>query len=131
MVSLLKELSAALLDVLDEAVLGRHLVGVLLQAKALVSAHHGGPLKQEARVLGVACCECPTRVVGLKLGVANGSHALTLHHVAFILNGDKGDGGAIEARQVTLIELYEGLVGSPLQGVVEVVNQAVMLWSEG
>jgi hypothetical protein len=36
---LLKELSVALLNVLDGAVLGLQLVGVLLQAKAQASAH--------------------------------------------------------------------------------------------
>jgi hypothetical protein len=42
---LLKELSVALLNVLDGAVLGLHLAGVLLQAEAQVSAHHYDLLK--------------------------------------------------------------------------------------
>jgi hypothetical protein len=45
MVGLLKEISVALLDLLDEAILGLHLVGVLLQAQALVSTGRGGFLK--------------------------------------------------------------------------------------
>jgi hypothetical protein len=76
-VGLLKELSVALLDVLDEMVLGLHVVGILLQAEVLVSASRSGLLKQGARVLGVACRERPTRVVGRKLGVTNGSYVLT------------------------------------------------------
>jgi hypothetical protein len=65
-------------------------------------------------MLGIACHECPTRVVGRNLRVANGSHALTPHRVALILNGEQGDGGAVEDWQVALTELREGLVGSPL-----------------
>jgi hypothetical protein len=72
-------------------------------------------------VLGVACRECPTRMVGQKLSVANGGHVLTPHHVAHVLNGEQSNGGATEDRQVALTELREGLVGSPLQSVVEVV----------
>jgi hypothetical protein len=102
-------------------VLGLQLVGVLLQAKALVSAGHGGLLKQGARVLGIACHERPTRVVGRKLGVVNDSHALTPHHIVVISNGEQGDGGAVEAQQVVLTKLHEGLVDNPLQGVIEVV----------
>jgi hypothetical protein len=121
MVGLLKEISVALLDLLDEAILGLHLVGVLLQAEALVSAGRGGFLKQGARVLGVACRERPTRVVGRKLGVTNSSHVLTPHRVALVPNGEQDDGDVVEARQVALIEFHEGLAGIPLQGVVEVV----------
>jgi hypothetical protein len=72
-------------------------------------------------VLGVACRERPTRVVGRKLGVTNGGHALTPHCVALFLNGEQGDGGVAEDQQVALTELHEGLVDSPLQSVVEVV----------
>jgi hypothetical protein len=61
-------------------------------------------------------------MVGQKLGVANGGHALTPHHIALILNGKQGDGGVTEDRQVVLTELREGLVGSPLQSVIEVVT---------
>jgi hypothetical protein len=66
--ALLKELSVALLNVLDIAVLSLHLADVLLQAEGQVSAYHRDLLKQEAHVLGVACRERPTRVVGQKLG---------------------------------------------------------------
>jgi hypothetical protein len=72
-------------------------------------------------VLGVACSKCPTRMVGRKLKVADGGHALTPHHVALVLNGKQGNGGVTENWQVALTELREGLVGSPLQRVVEVV----------
>jgi hypothetical protein len=73
-------------------------------------------------VLGVACCERPTCVVGKKLRVANGGHALTPHRVALIPNREQGDGGVTEDWQVVFTELREGLVGSPLQSVVEVVT---------
>jgi hypothetical protein len=72
-------------------------------------------------VLGVACHERPTWVVGRKLRVVNGGHALTPHRVVLVPNGEQGDGGAVEDWQVALIKLREGLVGSPLQSVVEVV----------
>jgi hypothetical protein len=42
---LLKKLSVALLNVLDNAVLGLHLAGVLLQAEAQVSVHRCDLLK--------------------------------------------------------------------------------------
>jgi hypothetical protein len=99
---LLQKLSVAILDVLDDAVLGLHLIGALLQTKAQVSAHHCDLLKQGAHVLGVACGKRPTRMVGWKLGVT--------------------DGGVTEDWQVALTEVREGLVGSPLQSVVEVVT---------
>jgi hypothetical protein len=50
---LLKELSVALLNILDGAVLGLHLAGVLLQAEAQVSACHCDLLKQGPHVLRV------------------------------------------------------------------------------
>jgi hypothetical protein len=109
---LLKELSVALLNVLNGAVLGLHLPGVL-QVKAQVSACRCDLLKQGAHVLGVACREHPTRVVGGKLGVTNGGHVLTPHRVALIPNREQGDGGVDEDWQVALTELREGLVGSP------------------
>jgi hypothetical protein len=87
-----------------------------------VGAHRRDLLKQGAHVLGVACCERPTRVVGRKLRVANDDHALTPHHVALVLNVEQGDGSAIEDRQVALTELRECLVGNPLQSVIEVVT---------
>jgi hypothetical protein len=52
---LLQKLSVALLDVLDDAVLGLHLTDTLLQTEAQVSAHCRGLLKQGAHVLGIAC----------------------------------------------------------------------------
>jgi hypothetical protein len=93
---LLEKLSVALLNVLDGAVLSLHLTGVLLHAEVQVSAHHGDLLKQRAHVLGVSCHEHPTRVVGRKLGVTNGGHALTPHRIALILNREQGDCGVIE-----------------------------------
>jgi hypothetical protein len=79
-------------------------------------------LKQGAHVLGVACGERPTRMVGRKLEVVDGGHVLTPHRVALIPNGEQGNGGVTEDWQVALTELREGLVGSPLQSVVEVVT---------
>jgi hypothetical protein len=72
-------------------------------------------------VLGVACGKRPTRMVGRKLRVVDGSHALTPHRVTLVLNGEQGNSGVTENRQVALTELCEGLVGSPLQSVVEVI----------
>jgi hypothetical protein len=73
-------------------------------------------------VLGVACSKCPTRMVGQKLRVADGGHVLTPHRVALIPNGEQGNDGVTENWQVALTELCEGLVGSPLQSVVEAVT---------
>jgi hypothetical protein len=53
-------------------------------------------------------------MVGQKLGVADGGHALTPHRVALVLNGEQGNSGVTKNWQVTLTELCEGLVGSPL-----------------
>jgi hypothetical protein len=55
-------------------------------------------MKQGAHVLGVACCERPTRMMGQKLGVANDSHTLTPYRIALILNGEQDDGGVTEDR---------------------------------
>jgi hypothetical protein len=111
---LLQKLSVALLDDLDDVVLGLHLIGALLQTEAQVSARRCDLLKQGAHVLGVACSKHPTHMVGWKLGVADGGHTLTPHHVALILNGEQDNGGVTENRQVALTELREGLVGIPL-----------------
>jgi hypothetical protein len=78
---LLQKLSVALLDVLDDAVLGLHLIGALLQTEAQVSARRCDLLKQGAHVLGVACSKRPTRMVGRKLGVTDGGHTLTPHRI--------------------------------------------------
>jgi hypothetical protein len=86
-----------------------------------VSARRCDLLKQGAHVLGVTCRERLTCMVGRKLKVANGGHTLTPHRVALVPNGEQGNGGIAEDRQVTLTELREGLVGSPLQSVIEVV----------
>jgi hypothetical protein len=94
----LKELSVSLLNVLDCVVLSLHLASVLLQAEVQVSTHHCDLLKQGAHVLGVACHERPTRVVGRKLGVTNGGHALTPHRIVFVLNGEQGNDGITENR---------------------------------
>jgi hypothetical protein len=55
------------------------------------------------------------------LKVTRSGQTLTPHDVALILNREHGNGGAGKSQQVPLTELYEGLVGSPLHGVVEVV----------
>jgi hypothetical protein len=84
-----------------------------------VSARRCDLLKQGAHVLGVACSKHPTRMVGRKLRVTDGGHMLTPHCIALILNGEQGNGGITENRQVALTELCEGLVGSRLQSVVK------------
>jgi hypothetical protein len=111
---LLQKLSVALLDVLDNAVPGLYLTDALLQMEAKVRAHRCDLLKQGAHVLGVACGKRPTRMVGRKLGVADGGHTLTPHRVALVPNGEQGNDGVTKNRQVALAKLYEGLVGSPL-----------------
>jgi hypothetical protein len=93
---LLKELSVALLDILDGAVLGLHQTSALLQTEAQVSARRYDLLKQGAHVLGVADRECPTRLVGQKLWVANNGYALTPHRVALVPNGEQGNDGVTE-----------------------------------
>jgi hypothetical protein len=118
---LLKELSVAFLDVLDDTVLGLHLTGALLQTEVQVSACRCDLLKHGAHVLGVACGKRPTRMVGQKLQVTDGGHVLTPHRVALVPNGEQGNGGVTDDWQVALTELREGLVDSPLQSVVEVV----------
>jgi hypothetical protein len=65
-------------------------------------------------VLGVACRERPTRMMGWKLKVASGGHTLTPHRIALVLNGLQGDSGVTEDQQVVLTKLSEGLVSSPL-----------------
>jgi hypothetical protein len=122
MVVLLEELLVALLNVLDGAVLLLNPVVVLLQAHTLEGASRRGLLNQGAHVLGVACRECPTRVVSLTLGVANGGQALTPNCVALIPDGEQGNGGAVEARQVALTKLHEGLVGNPIQSIIDVIT---------
>jgi hypothetical protein len=72
-------------------------------------------------MLGVACLELPPHVVCRTLGVAHSGQALASCWVSLILDREQGNGGTGKARQVALTELQEGLVGSPLQGVVEVV----------
>jgi hypothetical protein len=120
-VVLLKKLAVTVLDVLDEAVLGRHLVVILLQVLALVGTNHYDLLEHGAHVLGVPCHEHPPHVVRRTLGVTHSGQALTPRHVAFILNREQGNGVASKARQVALIELHEDLLGSPLHGVIEVI----------
>jgi hypothetical protein len=92
----LKKLSVTLLNVLGGMVLCLHLVSILLHAEALVDARRRDLLKHGSHVLGVVCRERPSRVVGRKLGVANGDHVLISHRIALVLNGEHGDGGAIE-----------------------------------
>jgi hypothetical protein len=119
---LLQKLSVALLDILDDTVLGLYLIGALLQMEAQVSTRCRDLLKKGAHVLGVACGKRPTRMVGQKHRVADDGHVLTPHRVALIPKGKQGNGGVVENRQVALTELREGLVGSPLQCVIEVVT---------
>jgi hypothetical protein len=64
-------------------------------------------------VLDVAC---------RTLRVTHSGQALAPRRVALILDREHGNGSADKAQQVALIELHEGLVGSPLQGVVEVIT---------
>jgi hypothetical protein len=87
----------------------------------LVDASRHDLLNHGAHVLGIACRECPPRVVSRTLRVANGGQALTLRYIALILDGEQGNGGADEAQQVALTKLREGLVGNPLQSVIEVI----------
>jgi hypothetical protein len=111
---LLQKPSVALLDVLDDAVLGLHLTGALLHTEAQVSACRCDLLKRGAHVLCIACGKHPTRMVGRELGVTDGGHALTPHRVALVSNGEQGNGDVPKNRQVALTELCEGVVGSPL-----------------
>jgi hypothetical protein len=53
-------------------------------------------------------------MVGQKLRVTNVGYVLTPHRIALVSNGEQGDDSVTEDRQVVLIELREGLVGSPL-----------------
>jgi hypothetical protein len=86
-----------------------------------VSTHCRDLLKQGAHVLGIACSKRSTRIVGQKLGVTDGGHAFTPHRVALVPNREQGNSGVAKNWQVVLTELREGLVGSPLQSVIEVV----------
>jgi hypothetical protein len=61
-------------------------------------------------------------MVRWKLEIADGGHTLTPHRIALVPNGEQGNGGVTENRQVVLTELREGLVGSPLQSVIKVVT---------
>jgi hypothetical protein len=63
-----------------------------------VSARRCDLLKQGAHVLDVACGKHPTRMVGRKLRVTVGGHALTSHCVSLIPNEEQGNGGVIENR---------------------------------
>jgi hypothetical protein len=60
-------------------------------------------------------------VIRRTLGFTHNGQALAPHRVALILDGEQGNGSADKARQVALTEFYEGLVGSPLQSIVEVI----------
>jgi hypothetical protein len=73
-------------------------------------------------VLDVAHSERSTRVVGLLCGVAGGGHAPVPSRVALIPKGEQGNRSAY-VLQVALVELREGLVGSPLQHVAQVVSR--------
>jgi hypothetical protein len=60
-------------------------------------------------------------MVRRSLGVAHIGQAFTPRRVALSLNREQGNGGVGNAQQVVLTELCEALVGSPLQGVIEVI----------
>jgi hypothetical protein len=75
-------------------------------------------------VLGVVSRERPPRVVSRTLGVTNCGQALTPRRVALVQDREQGNDSADEARQVALIKLRDGLVGSPLQSVVEVIARS-------
>jgi hypothetical protein len=87
----------------------------------LVGTSRCNLLEHRAHVLGIAYRKRPPHVVGQTLKVAHSGQALTPRRVALILDGEQGNGGASEVRQLVITELCEGLVDSPLQGVVEVV----------
>jgi hypothetical protein len=63
-------------------------------------------------------------VVSQTRGVTNDGQALTPRCVALILDGEEGNDGADEAWQVVLTKLHEGLVGSPLQSVIQVITRS-------
>jgi hypothetical protein len=75
-------------------------------------------------VLGVACRERPTHMVSRMLWVTNDGQALTPRCVALVPDGEQGNSGVVEVGQVALTKLREGLVGSPLQSVIEVVSRS-------
>jgi hypothetical protein len=70
-------------------------------------------------------------MVGRKLGVTDGGHTLTPHHVALVLNGEQGNDDIAENRQVVLTELREGWAAlsrvSSRLSPRAVVNQVVMV----
>jgi hypothetical protein len=80
----------------------------------LVGTSRRDRLEHGAHVLGVACHKFPPRVVSQTLGVAHISQALTPHRVTLILDGEHGNGGVDQTRQLALTELHKGLVGSSL-----------------
>jgi hypothetical protein len=73
-------------------------------------------------VLDVAHNERSTHVVGLLCGVTGGGHAPIPSRVALIPKGEQGNRSAY-VLQVALVELREGLVGSPLQRVAQVISR--------
>jgi hypothetical protein len=147
MVVLQEELSVALLDVLDNVAMFPHPVVVLLQVQTPEGTGRYDLLKQGAHKLGIACCERPTHVVSLTLEVVKQGKALTPKCVALVPEGKQGNNGAIEARQVVLTKLHEGLGRWCSQNSMRawwepspechrgrhphMVNQAVMLKSVG
>jgi hypothetical protein len=114
---LLQKLSIALLDVLDDVVLDLHLIGALLQMEAQVSARHCDLLKQGRELMCWA-----RRAVSAQPAwwVRNSGSPMVVTrslHTALPLFRTRS-----KARAVALTELREGLVGSPLQSVVDVVT---------
>jgi hypothetical protein len=124
---LLKMLSVTLLNILDGAVLGLHLVGILLQVETLVGASRRDLLKHGAHVLGVACRECPTRMVDRKLGVANSGYALTQHRDAMAVPSRTGRW----CSQNSMRAWWAALSSVSSRSLpLAMVNQAVLLGSE-
>jgi hypothetical protein len=124
---LIKMLSITLLNILDGAVLGLHLVSILLQVETLVGASRRDLLKHGAHVLGVACRECPTRMVDRKLGVANSGYTLTQHRDAMAVPSRTGRW----CSQNSMRAWWAALSSVSSRSLpLAMVNQAVLLGSE-
>jgi hypothetical protein len=63
-------------------------------------------------------------MVSQTLGVPNGGQELTPRCVTLVQDGEQGNNGADEAQQVVPTKPHGGLVGSPLQSVIEVITHS-------